>query len=143
MANIPRKFYKMLFRVKTRQKLPRIPRMYANEFDRKDITLDDARVFARVGARSPEGVKMVMRALRLKTVDQLVALLPHRHYKPKVGERFRRWIQHVLGLTDYEPVVRPAMRRLKEEGLMPGEVDPVLKLRLNRALKEHARESVD
>lgn len=136
MAGIIRKFHKVLFGVKTKQRLPRIPRMYANEYDRPDVSFDEARVFARVGARSPEGVQMVLKKFRLKSIDELVALLPHRRYKPNAHARLRRWLQHVFGLYDYEPAVKPALRRLKAEGKAFGESDPVLKARLKRALDE-------
>jgi hypothetical protein len=134
MANLIRKFHKMLFKVKTKQRLPRIPRMYANKYQRPAVSFDEARVFARVGARSPEGVRLVMKKFRLKSVNELIARLPHRAYRPNSRSRFRRWLQHVLGLYDYEPVVGPALRRLRQEGRSFGGADPVLKSRLKRAL---------
>lgn len=136
MAGIVRKFHKVLFKVKTRQRLPRIPRMYANKYQRPGVSFDEARVFARVGARSPEGVQMVMKKLRVKTVNELIARLPHRTYRPNWRVRLRRWLQHALGLYDYEPAVKPALRRLAEEGKPLGQMNPVLKSRLKRALDE-------
>lgn len=111
------KILKILFSMKAKQRLDIVPRHYANEYDRR-VSRDVARVMIRTAARSPVNVDMLLKQYKVDTVDELLKLLPSRKRKVNPRERFRRWMMRLESSYDYEPVIRPALRRM-HRGDMP------------------------
>lgn len=116
----------MLFAVKRKDQLPRLPRTLTTDFDRH-YSRDVERVFARSAARSPEGIHHLMKRKRVDTIHELIPLLPNHERKAKPVERFKRWWLRLHGSTPYEPVVKPALARLKREGRIPSKGDVLIR----------------
>lgn len=113
-----RRIRREFFGMKTRERLPRLPYQLANDYDRREVDENTARVFARVGARSPEGVKLALKKWKVQDVDELIALLPHQNRRANWRRRFASWYTRITGQTPYEPVVKPLMRRLRMRGML-------------------------
>ena len=106
-----RRLLKMLFEVKPHDRLDRVPRAYAPDYDPHTIDDEVAKVMARSAARSPRNVELLLRDYHVATVNELLPLLPRRQpIHPR--ERLRRWYQRWRNLVDYEPVIRPALRKM-------------------------------
>lgn len=96
------KLWKAFARIVNRDHIPPLPRgMLSSEY--ADIPSEERRVMARVGARSPQGVKIAMRRYGVSTVNELVALLDHHKAKRNVMTRLQAGIRRVLGGTPYDP----------------------------------------
>lgn len=113
-----RKFLRMLFSLKRKQQIPSLPRMISNHYDHR-VSREVEKVFAQTQARSPENVRAMMKQYKVDTVDELLELLPTRQRRADPRKRLRRWLARINGLTLYEPVVRPALRRMEGEGTIP------------------------
>lgn len=114
-----RRFRRMLFELKPKMQLDIAPRHYAPDYDPKKVTDLEAKVFARTAARSPRNVQLLLRHYRVETIEELLPLLPARRRSVNPRARLRRWFLRLMGLVDYEPVVRPVLRRLSNEGRLP------------------------
>lgn len=112
-----RKFLRMLFGLKLKDRLDRAPRMYSNEYDRR-VNRDVARVFARSAARSPTNVRQLMRQHRVKSVDELLTLLPDRQRRANPRARMCAWLTRISGLLPYDPLAG-RLNRLRWEGEHP------------------------
>lgn len=114
-----RRFRKMFFELKPKMQLDIAPRHYAPEYDSRKVTDLEAKVFARTAARSPKNIQLLMKAYRVESIEALLAVLPSRKRSVNPRDRFRRWLLRVFGQVSYEPVVRPVLRRLSQEGRLP------------------------
>lgn len=114
------KFQKMLFYLTLKERLPRVPRIYANKIDPAEIDDDIARVMIYSQARDRRGVEILKSKYKVETVDELLALLPPNNLRNRAEwrMRLRRWLARLMGYTLYEPVVRPFIKQLKYEGLL-------------------------
>jgi len=114
-----RKFLRMLFHLKARERLDIAPRMYAAEYDPR-VSPEVAQVFARSAARSPENIKRLLKQYEVETIEELVPLLPTRQRRARPRERFYFWMMRMRGLLPYDPL-RPTLRRMIERGNIPEE----------------------
>jgi hypothetical protein len=112
-----RKFLRMLFGLKLKDRLDRAPRMYSNPYDRR-VSRDVARVFARSAARSPTNVEQLMRQHKVKSVEELLILLPDRQRRANPRARLRAWLTRISGLLPYDPLPS-RLNRLRWEGQHP------------------------
>ncbi len=115
-----RKFRRMLFHLKERERLDMAPRMYAAEYDSKTISPDVAKVFARSHARSPENIQRLLKQYQVETIQELIPLLPSRQRQAHPRQRFHNWMMRLKGLLPYDPL-RPRLRRLIEQSSIPEE----------------------
>jgi hypothetical protein len=106
-----RKFFRVLFYLKRRERLPLIPRHYASEFDHR-VNHDIERVFERTAARDPLAVDVLLRRHNSSNVDQLLLNLSIRRRRSRPAKRFSEWVNRLQGTTPYEPVVKPFVKRL-------------------------------
>ncbi len=113
-----RKFRRMLFHLKAREQLDIAPRMYAAEYDSREISPDVAKVFARSAARSPENIQRLLKQYEVETIQELIPLLPSRQRRANPRARFRMWMMRMRGLLPYDPL-RPRLRRLIEQSAIP------------------------
>lgn len=112
IAKVRRHFFGM----KTKDRLARLPRLLSSEYDPRLLDGDTIRLMNKTHVRSPEGIRVLLRRNQVETVDELIDLLPHNYKRRDVRQRVYLWLQHLFGVTDYEPSVRPFLRRLKAEG---------------------------
>lgn len=103
-------FLKMLFLIKRKDRLPRVPRSFTTAYDKR-VSRDVERVFHRSAARSPEGVNRLMRRKRVSSIDALLPLLADRQHKTP-RQRFVMWVMRLNGTTPFEPTLSPALRRM-------------------------------
>lgn len=105
------KFLKMLFYQKRKDRLPRVPRSFTTEYDRR-VSRDVERVFHRSAARSPEGVTRLMRRKRVKNIQELLPMLPMERKRKSPRERFVMWLMRLNGELPYDPAIT-ALRKLR------------------------------
>lgn len=115
-----RKFYRMLFHLKAREQLDIAPRMYAAEYDSREVSPDVAKVFARSHARSPQNIRRLLKQYEVESIEELIPLLPARQRKANPRARFLMWMMRMRGLLLYDPL-RPRLRRLIEQSTIPEE----------------------
>lgn len=110
------KFRRHFFGMKRKDRLARLPRLLSSEYDSRTLNRDTIRLMNKTHVRSPEGVKVLMRRNGVSTVDELIEMLPHNYKRRDLRQRVHLWLQHLFGVTDYEPAIRPYLRRLRIEG---------------------------
>jgi hypothetical protein len=102
------KLIRYMMHIKTRDKLPRIPRQYSVEYQPEDIDQDTARLFGLTATRSRQGVEILKRRYHTKDAHELVFIIPiqrpRRH--AVIMPMLRRW----FGTTVYDPMKRWAAR---------------------------------
>ncbi|MCL4251788.1 MAG: hypothetical protein KJ065_26925 [Anaerolineae bacterium] len=125
----------VLLRILPYQRIPPLPRgLLSARFDVLDD--DSRRVLARLGARDPRGVRLVMRRHGAKTVNELVQILEHHRPRREFRRRWNAWINHLQGSTNYHPhrrAIMHATRRAQEER-RPANLE--IKRRLKTVVKE-------
>lgn len=109
------KLYRLLFGLKTREKLPRLPRHLANEFDHRLVDQAEAQILARTAARDRRGIERLMARHGVETAEELAALIPYQKPKADWRKRLDGWLQRLAGETPYETVVRPFIREREQE----------------------------
>lgn len=112
---------RVLLRIKTRDRIPKLPRgMLASEYT--SISRDDARVLARLGARSPSGVRIALQRAGVSNIRELAQQL--RHYRPQrhIRQRWSRMLDRAfrasskpLHLEDVREDARHARKRRANE----------------------------
>lgn len=126
-----RQALKRFYLLTLRRKVPGAPVGYAN-LNPPRVEYDHARVFARLGARSREGVQVAMRKRGASSVDELVEQLEHFSPRREVGRRIRGWVRWWRGDLDYDPD-RARRKRAKRRGLIePRFVELEIRERLTR-----------
>ena len=90
-------------KVSTSQKLPRLPRMYATDYDAADLEVSEARLMTLTAIRSPQGVRILERRTGL-TSDDLAASLPVKRKWKRRG--LMPVVRRLLGLNAYDPMRR-------------------------------------
>lgn len=106
-----KRLIKYLLHLKPKEKLGRVPNMFATEF--KSFSDSDARAMARLGIRSPSGLKSAMRKYRVNSVDDLIDRLDHHKPKRHVWRRLRNIFSRWAGGYDYVPHRQEIMRAHK------------------------------
>lgn len=96
-----RKLLKYLWAITNRQKIPRLPRIAAAEYDH--VTADEARIMTRYGIRSPSGMRAAMKKYRVATADELAAVLEHFRPRRNLQARIRRGLLRLSGGTLRNP----------------------------------------
>lgn len=87
-----------------RYRIPPLPHgMLASHYESEDMTPEERRVLARLGARDPTGIKLAMRRAGVKTVDELVKHLEHYQPKRNAGDRIVSGLGKAWGGTRYHP----------------------------------------
>lgn len=102
--------WRRLFKLLPFQKIPKLPRgMLSSRYER--LTHDERRVLARMGARDPRGVRVLLKRARVKTVDELALQhqQPDRHWR----ERIYAVVCHVFKGTPYNPHRREIIAALR------------------------------
>lgn len=112
------KLLKVMFVMKRKERLPRLPRGYTTEYDRK-VGYDVEKVFFLSGVRTPDGIDGLLRRFRVSSIPELLPLLPDPHRKLKPLERLGRWTMRLMGTTPHEPVVKRSLLRLRDKGEIP------------------------
>lgn len=103
------KLIKELWRIKLRDRIPKLPRgMLATEYS--EISEDERRIMARMGIRSPSGVKLAMKRAKVKSIEELVAQLKHHTPRRRAGEKLFKMFGRLFGSRGYDPH-REALRR--------------------------------
>ncbi len=113
------RFWRMLFHIKRRDRLPRLPRRLANDFTTRDIESGMPRIFARTAARDPAGVQQLVKRHKVESIQQLIPLVPFQDYRPNWRMRLLRFFQRVEGSSGYEPTVRPALTKMRQAKQLP------------------------
>lgn len=93
---------RMLLTIKNRDRIPRLPRgMLSTEYT--TISRDDARVLARLGARSPSGVQIALKRAGATSVNELVQQLQHHRPRRNIRQRWSRALDRLLRASDKHP----------------------------------------
>lgn len=110
--------WRRLFKLLPYQKIPKLPRgMLSAQYE--TLTHDERRVLARMGARDPRGVRVLLKRARVKTVDELAL----QHQQPDRNWRSRVYavVCHWFNGTPYNPhrreiiaALRPAKSNIAE-----------------------------
>lgn len=96
------KIIRALLLLRMRDRIPKLPRaMLAEKYQRLDRAHE--RVLARLGARSPNGVRVALKRAGVETIPDLVAQLEHFRARRRVGERLRKMVGKFFGATQYHP----------------------------------------
>lgn len=117
-----------LLHIRNYERIPKLPRgMLASEY--KALSREDARVMARLGARSPSGVHIALQRAGVDRVEELMRGL--KHYRPQrhIRRRWNRIVNRFLLASDDEPHRQDVLadaRRDRRRGRHP-EVEQRLK----------------
>lgn len=128
------KLRRYLFRLRPREKVGRIPNMYATKY--KSYSRVEGDLMALLGIRSPTGVKTAMRRARVDNVADLIRKLKPFKAESPFRRRWAAMFGRIVGGMDYQPhetEINKAMRPPKQE-------DMTIKNRLNIQLKQYAKE---
>lgn len=106
-----KKILRKLWRLTPWDKLPRAPRMFATEYDRADKA--EARVMARLGIRSPSGLRVAMKRYNVETIDELVAELEHHQPRRRLAHRIKLMLARASGGTRGHPHAGEIYRAVK------------------------------
>jgi hypothetical protein len=98
---ILRKLWLALASIRNYDRIPRLPRMLAGEY--QTMTRQEREVLARLGARDPIGIKVAMRRYGVSTIEELAAVLEHQQPRRRVGHRLWLAIGRVVGGQPYQP----------------------------------------
>jgi hypothetical protein len=79
-----------LWKIFNRQYIPPLPRMLATNYNSDELTNDQSRVLARIGARDPAGIKRAFKIYQVDNINDLVAVLEH--YQPRRNVRRRLYM---------------------------------------------------
>lgn len=84
------KTVRFLWRIRNREKIPKLPRVLATEYS--SVTHIEARAMARLGIRSPSGLRAAMKRAGVQTPDELIALLEHQIPRRNIPQRIKRML---------------------------------------------------
>lgn len=112
------KLLRVMYVMKRKERLPRLPRGYTTRYNRK-VGYDVEKVFHLSGARTPDAIPLLMKRRRVDSIQALIPLLPDPHHKLKPLERLGRWTMRLMGTTPHEPVIKRSLARLRSEGKIP------------------------
>lgn len=93
-----------LLRLRTRERLPMIPRTYSSEYDVRQVDPDTIRLMAETQTRDPRGVHLLMRRHGAQSPRELLRILPPRKRKRNVRRRALALVQRVFGLSNHDPL---------------------------------------
>lgn len=99
------KLIKYFIYIKLADRLPRMPRQWANDYDPGDVSADEADLMRVTAIRSPHGVKILKRRYRLDKVDDLKRAVPIR-FRPRRGNRLLPLLRRIFGLAAHDPMRR-------------------------------------
>ncbi len=110
------KFYQLLWQLKGKDFIPKLPRgMLATEYAEEDVTPDEWRVLARIGARDRHGIKRAMRKYNVTTIPDLIEYLEHHQPKRQPGRRLQTIIGRLIGGYSYHPHEAAIKRAWKQQ----------------------------
>lgn len=110
-----RKLTRYLFRLKTWQKLPPIPRQYSTDWHAAEVDKDGRTLMSLTHTRSPQGVELLIKRHKAKDAHELIDKLPKRKRKRNVGKRAAALARRAFGLLPYDPMATYA-RKNKRRG---------------------------
>lgn len=110
IIRIGRKIWRQLYFVKVKDRLKRVPRHYAIDYDRH-VDRDTAYLMERMAIRDPAAVQRLYKKYGVTTPGELMAVLPKRR-RAGARRRFNRWMNRITGATPYEPVVKPFIKQM-------------------------------
>lgn len=105
--------WRKLWTITFRQRIKRIPGRWLST-DFKTASADEWRVMARIGARSPHGVRAQVKRRGLTDADQYARQLEHFRPIRALRRRISRMAGRALRATDYQPH-RAAMARRRRQ----------------------------
>lgn len=108
------KLLRYLFTLRTGEKLPLLPRLYASEFDPGKVDRDTATLMKLTQTRCPLGVEYLKRRYRVSSAYELIYVLPSRRRRAHPGKRFMAILRRMFGTTSYNPMVKIARQELKK-----------------------------
>jgi hypothetical protein len=83
--------------------IPRLPHIYAVEFDPAELTDDERRALARLGARDPRGLRLAMKRYGVDNLPDLIAVLEHHQPKRRIWHRLAMGLGRLSGGVPYDP----------------------------------------
>jgi hypothetical protein len=98
-----RRLVRYFFWLKYRERLPRVPRFYATEYDPRQVDRHDADLMRLAAARDP-GSARVLEKRRRMSAQQLARLLDVP--RPRRSPRLLPLLRHISGTTAYDPLKR-------------------------------------
>lgn len=123
------KLIRFIMRIKLRERIPKLPRgMLASPYDA--INEDERRVMARMGIRSPSGLRLAMKRYKAASVDELVSNLKHYQPRRRPLARLAQMIGRLIGTHNYDPHradMRKEFRRTPEDKTLQNHVKFVSK----------------
>lgn len=91
-----------LLRIRNYERIPKLPRgMLATDYE--TISREDARVMARLGARSPSGVKLAVKRAGVESVEDLIRELQHYRPQRNIARRWNRMLCRLFDASDDHP----------------------------------------
>lgn len=111
---------KHLWDLKLREQLLQTPKELSRAFELDEIDYETARVMATSNARSPDGVRRLMREYGVRDVHELIPLLPDRHFSRRVLQRAHALLRYAMGWYAYDPAVRDFKSGLNRTGKAVG-----------------------
>lgn len=104
------KFFKMLYALPARDRLPRRPSGLRNEIDGHQVDPEHRAVLRASAARDPRAVEKLMDQYDARDARDLLAMMPSRYKRPDPRKRFMNWLRRLEGTTEHEPVLRSKKR---------------------------------
>lgn len=133
------KLWRALALITTRNRIPKLPRgMLATEY--KEIARPEGRVLARLGARDPTGVKLVMRRYKAATIDELVAQLKHYEVHRNFKRRLRIALGRIVGGSETDPHRADILRDERHSKRSAARIE--IEQRLKRAQKVFGKDEL-
>lgn len=100
-------FFKAVWMFKNKDHIPKLPRgMLATKYDPNELTENERRVLARLGARDKNGIKRAIKKYGAKDIDDLVLMLQIQHPKRNFLHRLKTAVGRLVGGVDYMPHAR-------------------------------------
>lgn len=116
-----------------RNRIPPLPRgMLASRYDPLEMTAEERRVLARLGARDPMGIKLAMKRANVTTINELVAHLEHHQPKRNAEDRLLRSLGKARGGTPYHPHQRAVLAGARQSKQMRDSKEIEARVKRNR-----------
>lgn len=95
--------WRVIGRFFNRDYIPPLPRMYSTDFAPDELTDDERRALARLGARDPRGLRLAMKRHGVDTLPDLIAVLEHHQPKRRIWHRLTFALGRLSGGVPYDP----------------------------------------
>lgn len=121
------KLLRALWELRKWELIPKLPRgMLAESY--RALHEDEARVAARLGARSPTGVKVALKRAGVGTIPELVAQLDHFTPRRRLLRRLDQMIDRATYSTPYHPYQRAIVTDARRAHRRASEVETMRRI---------------